>query len=48
MPEVLVRGDDERGLVVVVEGTQAEEIGAVGFEYHPGGIDQGDEGRFTL
>jgi hypothetical protein len=40
MPEVLLRRDDERRLVVVVEGTQPEQVGPVAAQLDPG---RGDE-----
>jgi hypothetical protein len=40
VPEVLARGDHERGLVVVVEGTEAEEVGPVLLESYAASLGQ--------
>ncbi len=44
VPEILVRGDLQRGLFVVVEGTEADEIRAVAFQRYPPAFGQALEG----
>ena len=35
MPEILPGTDDQRRLVVVVKGAQADQVGAVALQFHP-------------
>jgi hypothetical protein len=48
VPEVLLRRDDERGLVIVVEGAEAEEVGAVTLERDPSRLGQALERDLAL
>ena len=44
MPEVLVRADDQRRLLVVVEGAQAQVVLAVFLQRDAGGLHQAQQG----
>jgi hypothetical protein len=48
VPEVLLRRDHQRGLAVVVEGAQAQEVRAVTTQHHAALLDQRRQVRLAL
>src|SRR3974390_1734581 len=48
VPEIFLRADDQTRFVVVVEGTEADEVRTVPFKFHPARLGQTFDGDFTL
>jgi hypothetical protein len=48
VPEIFSWTDDQRWIVVVVEGAEADEVRAVPFQFHAARLGQAFEGDFAL
>jgi len=48
VPEILLRCDDERGFMIVMEGTQAQQVLAVPLERDASRLHQPLQGNFLL